>query len=50
VTKAGDYALVGNTLTWYNEGHNHADTLTLQFAGTATHLVLGADKHTFKVV
>jgi hypothetical protein len=52
VTQSKQYSLVGNTLTWWNDtaGHNHADTLTLQFAGTATHLTLGADNHTFKVV
>jgi hypothetical protein len=52
VTAKGQYALVGSTLTWWNDtsGHNHADTLTLQFAGVTNHMQLQADGHTFKVV
>jgi hypothetical protein len=54
VTKAGQWAFAGNVLTWWddNTGHNHAESLTLQFHAGSTHtsLQLANNGHTFSVI
>jgi hypothetical protein len=54
VTKAGQWAFAGGQLTWWddNPGHNHAETLTLQFHAGSTHtsMQLANNGHNFTVI